>query len=41
MIPFVAIIGENEMNEGKIALKDMKSGEQQLLTAEELINFLA
>lgn len=36
-IPFVAIVGENEMNEGKVMLKNMESGEQQLLTPEELI----
>ena len=36
-IPFVAIVGENEMNEGKAMLKNMENGEQQLVTAEELI----
>ena len=36
-IPFVAIVGENEMNEGKLTLKNMTTGEQQLLTPEELI----
>ena len=39
-IPFVAIVGENEMNEGKVMLKNMESGEQQLVTAEELIGAL-
>ena len=38
MIPFVAIVGENEMNEGKLTLKNMTTGEQSLLTAEELID---
>jgi histidyl-tRNA synthetase len=37
-IPFVAIIGENEMNEQKVTLKNMTTGEQQLLTADELID---
>ena len=37
-IPFVAIVGENEMNEGKLTLKNMTTGEQQLLTPEELIS---
>ena len=37
-IPFVALAGENEMTEGKLTLKNMITGEQQLLTAEELIN---
>lgn len=36
-IPFVAIAGETEMNEGKITLKDMATGEQVLMTMEELI----
>lgn len=39
-IPFVAIVGENEMTEGKITLKDMITGEQQLLTPSELIETL-
>ena len=36
-IPFVALAGENEMAEGKFTLKNMLTGEQQLLTIEELI----
>ncbi|MGL5561081.1 MAG: His/Gly/Thr/Pro-type tRNA ligase C-terminal domain-containing protein, partial [Tannerellaceae bacterium] len=36
-IPFVAIVGESEMNEGKVNLKNMLSGEQELLTPDELI----
>lgn len=36
-IPFVAIAGENEMNEGKVMLKNMQTGTQDLVTAEELI----
>ena len=36
-IPFVALAGENEMNEGKLTLKDMTTGEQQMLTIAELI----
>ena len=39
-IPFVALAGENEIAEGKFTLKNMISGEQQLLTAEELINIV-
>jgi len=37
-IPFVALAGENEMSAGKLTLKNMLSGDQQLLTVEELIN---
>ena len=36
-IPFVALAGENEMAEGKLTLKNMESGEQQLVTPDELI----
>lgn len=36
-IPFVAIAGENEMNEGKVMLKNMTTGEQALVTPDELV----
>ena len=36
-IPFVAIAGENEMNEQKVTLKNMITGEQRLVSQEELI----
>lgn len=36
-IPFVVLAGENEMSAGKVTLKNMESGEQTLVTAEELI----
>ena len=36
-IPFVALAGENEMATGKLTLKNMLSGEQQLVSIEELI----
>ena len=39
-IPFVALAGENEMNAGKITLKNMETGEQVLLTPDELIKAL-
>ena len=37
-IPFVALAGENEMAEGKVTLKNMTTGEQQLVSADELIS---
>lgn len=37
MVPFVAIVGENEMKEGKVMLKNMASGEQSLVTPDELV----
>ena len=39
-IPFVALAGENEMKEGKITLKNMETGEQQMVTPEELMGRL-
>ncbi len=39
-IPFVAIIGETELAEGRVTLKDMATGTQQSLTEDELINKL-
>ena len=39
-IPFVALAGESEINEGKVTLKNMETGEQQMLTIDELINTL-
>lgn len=36
-IPFVAIVGETEMKEGKLTLKDMMTGEQLSLTVDQLI----
>ena len=39
-IPFVALAGDNEIAEKKITLKNMATGEQQLVTPEELIDKL-
>ncbi|MBP8758321.1 MAG: histidine--tRNA ligase [Prevotella sp.] len=36
-IPFVALAGENEINEGKFTLKNMATGEQTMVTPDELI----
>ncbi len=36
-IPFVALAGENEISECKFTLKNMQTGEQQLLSPDELI----
>jgi len=36
-IPFVALVGESEMSEGKINLKNMITGEQKPVTVQELI----
>jgi histidyl-tRNA synthetase len=39
-IPFVAITGENEIAEGKVMLKNMVTGEQQMVTPDELIEIV-
>lgn len=36
-VPFVALVGETEMSEGRITLKNMTTGEQQSLTIEEAV----
>ena len=40
-IPYVIIVGESEMKEGNLTLKDMKTGEQQPITFNELLEKLA
>ncbi len=37
-IPYVALVGENEMKAGKFTLKNMHSGEQHLLGFDELLS---
>ena len=37
-IAFVALAGDNEIAQGKVTLKDMASGEQKLVSTEELIS---
>ena len=39
-IPFVAMAGEDEINKGIFALKDMNTGEQLQLTADEMLTHL-
>ena len=39
-IPYVALVGENEMADNKINLKSMNTGEQALVSTEELIGRL-
>ena len=39
-IPFVAIIGETEMQEGKVTIKNMTTGEQQLVDKDDIIKLL-
>ena len=39
-IPFVAIVGETEMEQNKMMLKNMTTGEQSLVSVEEAIEIL-
>ncbi len=39
-IAFVAMAGEDEINEGKITLKNMTTGDQQLVTIDEAIEII-
>ena len=39
-IPFVVLAGESEMAEGKVTLKNMTTGEQLLLSPDELVQTL-
>jgi histidyl-tRNA synthetase len=39
-IPYVGIIGKNELQQDKITIKDMNSGEQQLVSETECVNIL-
>ena len=40
-IPFVVLAGDNEIAENKFTLKNMTSGEQHLVTTEELISIVS
>ncbi len=39
-IAYVALVGSNEMESGKVSLKNMQTGEQQSLSTDEMINLL-
>lgn len=39
-IPFVVLVGENEMKNNILMVKDMKSGEQKAVSVEELIGMV-
>lgn len=40
-IPYVALAGENEMKVGKVTLKNMNTGDQSLISFEELLEIIA
>ena len=39
-VPFAVLLGEDEINAGKCSVKDMRSGEQLLLTPKEAVGYL-
>jgi histidyl-tRNA synthetase len=39
-IPFVILIGSQEMESGELTLKNMKTGEQSTATVNEIINIV-
>lgn len=39
-VPFVVILGDNEITEEKVSLKDLQSGKQEILTIEALIEMV-
>ena len=39
-VPYVAFVGENELRDSTLMVKDMATGEQQLYTPENFIDFL-
>ena len=40
-IPYVIVIGEDEIKENKVSLKNMESGEQVCVTVNDAINLLS
>ena len=39
-IPYVLFVGKEELKQNKVKLKDMESGKEQMMNAEELVEFL-
>ena len=39
-IPFVALAGDMEIESGKVTLKNMRTGEQKMVLAEEVISMI-
>ena len=39
-IPYVVIVGQDEMSTGRLSVKDMQTGQQSSLTIDELIAML-
>ena len=39
-VPKMVIIGKNDLNEGKVTIKDMKSGTQELIDIDDIVSYL-
>ena len=39
-VPYIVLIGEDEAAKGLVALKNMQTGEQQVISAEEAIQIV-
>ena len=39
-VPFVAFIGESELQNGTVTLKNMAEGSQKTMTVDEMISYL-
>ena len=39
-VPKIIIIGEKDLDEGKVTIKDMVSGEQELVDVDDIVNYL-
>ena len=39
-VPKMIIIGEKDLNEGKVTVKDMKSGDQELIDIDGIVNYI-
>ena len=40
-IPYVCLVGDSEMNDGVVTLKNMETGDQQKLTTDQLVDFIS
>jgi histidyl-tRNA synthetase len=39
-VPFVTIVGDDEKANGTVGVKDMRSGEQQMVARADVTNFI-
>ena len=38
-VPKIVIIGKNDLEEGKVTIKDMESGSQELIAIDDIVNY--